>query len=47
MQLDGIMILSGFYEQDAPILLERAEELGLKEKMRLISGDWCCLVLSH
>ena len=47
MQHDGIMILSGFYEQDAPILLERAEELGLKEKMRLISGDWCCLVLSH
>ncbi len=44
---DGILILSGFYEADAPILLEKATELHLKEYQRRVNHNWCCLVLQR
>ena len=39
------LILSGFYESDVPVLLEKAEELGLHELSRRSDNDWTCLVL--
>ncbi len=46
MGSDAVLILSGFYEADIPILLERAEELGLHESNRKCDNDWACLMLS-
>ncbi len=45
MNVDATLILSGFYEEDVPVLLEKAEELGLKEKTRMVDENWTCLVL--
>lgn len=39
------LILSGFYEEDIPILLEKAKELGLQEVGRHTDNNWACLVL--
>ena len=39
------LILSGFYEEDIPVLLEKAEQLGLKESARRTDNNWACLVL--
>ena len=39
------LILSGFYEEDIPILLDKAEELGLQEIERHTDNNWACLVL--
>ncbi len=39
------LILSGFYVEDAPMLLERAASLGLTEIARKTDNNWCCLVL--
>ncbi len=39
------LILSGFYEEDIPVLLEKAEELGLHETARHTDNNWACLVL--
>lgn len=41
----GTLILSGFYEQDAPLLLEKAATLGLAEEKRTVENDWTMLVL--
>lgn len=41
----GSLILSGFYESDIPVLLEKAETLGLHESQRLVDNNWACLVL--
>lgn len=41
----GTLILSGFYEDDAPLLLEKASGLGLTEVSRKTDNNWCCLVL--
>lgn len=41
----GNLILSGFYEEDVPVLLEKAKELGLQEIQRRTDNDWTCLVL--
>lgn len=46
MNAGGYLILSGFYEDDAPMLIAKAEELGLKEIERRINNNWCCLVFS-
>lgn len=45
MARSGSLVLSGFYEQDIPVLLEKAASLGLKEAERRKNGDWCCLRL--
>ena len=41
----GTIILSGFYEEDIPVLLEKAHELGLSEIQRRTDNNWACLVL--
>ena len=47
MTTDSRIILSGFYEQDAESILQKAAELGLKESQRLLNHDWCCLLLER
>lgn len=44
---DGRLILSGFYEEDATLLLEKAAELGLQEVKRTVENNWTMLVLSR
>ncbi len=45
MTQGAILILSGFYEDDIPLLVEKANELGLDLMSRKAKGDWRCLVL--
>lgn len=45
MARSGSLVLSGFYEQDIPVLLEKAASLNLEEAERCKNGDWCCLRL--
>lgn len=45
MNTDATLILSGFYEEDVPVLLEKANELGLHEIGRKTDNNWTCLVL--
>lgn len=40
------LILSGFYEEDVPLLLGKAKELGLEEYGRKTDTNWCCLALT-
>lgn len=39
------LLLSGFYEEDVPLLIAKAAELGMHETARRSDGDWCCLVM--
>ncbi len=39
------LVLSGFYEEDIPLLLEKAEELGMQEIERHTDNHWACLLL--
>ena len=39
----GRLILSGFYEEDSAMLVERAEELGLHEVCRKVTHNWTML----
>jgi len=41
----GTLILSGFYEEDIPLLLERANAFHLFENKRISKDHWACLVL--
>ena len=36
----GTLILSGFYEEDVPLLVEKAESLGLSLKEKKEEGEW-------
>jgi ribosomal protein L11 methyltransferase len=45
MTTGSILILSGFYQTDVPILSEKAAELDLKTIQQQTDGDWACLVL--
>jgi len=45
MNIGGTLILSGFYTEDAPMLIEKAWELGLSEFTRKVNNNWCMLVL--
>ena len=40
------LVLSGFYTEDAPMLLQKAESLGLHEVSRKVDNNWCCLLLN-
>ena len=40
------LVLSGFYTEDAPMLLQKAETLGLHEISRKVDNNWCCLLLA-
>ena len=42
----GTILLSGFYENDIPMLLEKAASLGLRETARRTRDDWALLVLN-
>ena len=39
------LVMSGFYEEDIPLLLDKANSLGLEETGRKKKGEWCCLRL--
>ena len=41
----GIMLLSGFYEEDIPVIMEKADMLGLDYKYHEVQDKWTCLVL--
>jgi ribosomal protein L11 methyltransferase len=47
MSHGAMLVLSGFYETDIPLLLDRAGELGLTETVRYSKDDWRCLVLRN
>lgn len=42
---NGVVLLSGFYEEDATMLLSKASTLGLYEASRRTLGGWCMLCL--
>ncbi|MBQ7472265.1 MAG: 50S ribosomal protein L11 methyltransferase [Prevotella sp.] len=46
MKTGATIILSGFYEEDIPLLLAEAEKFGLHEKGRKIESNWACLTLA-
>ncbi len=39
------LVMSGFYEEDIPLLLDKATSLGLEETGRKKKDEWCCLQL--
>lgn len=41
---NAILVISGFYEDDAPRLVARGRGLGLTEINRRTEEGWCCLV---
>lgn len=43
----GKMILSGFYEDDIPVVLASAIPLGLTETSHTVRDRWTCLILSY
>jgi ribosomal protein L11 methyltransferase len=46
MSSGAYLVLSGFYTEDAPMLLQQAETLGLHEVSRKVDNNWCCLLLA-
>lgn len=42
---DGLLILSGFYEEDTAMLCEKASTLGLYEVSRTVTNNWTMLIL--
>lgn len=42
---DGRMLLSGFYEADAPMLIEKGKELGFSPELQQSSDGWAMLLL--
>ncbi|MBR1556244.1 MAG: 50S ribosomal protein L11 methyltransferase [Prevotella sp.] len=45
MHKGSVLILSGFYTADSPMLIDRANELGLELISKNQDNDWACLVL--
>lgn len=43
MAPDATLVLSGFYEEDCPILLKAANNLMLRQVGQLSEDNWCCL----
>lgn len=41
----GLLIISGFYKDDVEMLIEKAQELGLKPIRQREEDGWCCLSL--
>lgn len=44
MTPQATLVLSGFYESDAPLLVEKAQRLGLTLQQSKTNGEWNCLV---
>lgn len=40
---DGVILFSGFYSQDIPLLIEEGRKHGLQEKGNRSKGEWCLL----
>lgn len=45
MSPDGILILSGFYEEDITMLTEKASTLSLYEVSRTVTNNWAMIML--
>ena len=46
MAPNATLILSGFYEEDIPVLLEEAKKHGMDCINQLTDNNWACLILS-
>ena len=46
MSESGRLTISGFYEDEAPVLIEKAQNLGLTLQSKMSSGDWVSLSFS-
>ena len=42
----GAMLLSGFYEDDIPVIMEKDDRLGLGYKSHSVQNRWSCLILT-
>ena len=47
LKKNGCLILSGFYSQDLPVILEKAEQLGLKYDKHIESNNWIAIKLTN
>jgi ribosomal protein L11 methyltransferase len=47
LKKDGILALSGFYSQDLPIILEKAQQIGLKYEKHIENDNWIAVKLIH
>ena len=47
MHQGSLLILSGFYTADSPLLIEKAQSLGLTLKSQKQDQDWACLVFQY
>lgn len=45
LKVGGVMLLSGFYEHDIPLIMESATPLGLREVSHSVLNEWTCLKL--
>ena len=45
MRTNSLLVLSGFYAADAPLIAEAAREQGLTIINSRTEDDWCCLIL--
>jgi len=43
MRKGAWLLMSGFYEEDAPLVARKAEQLGLTLKRKLTDNQWACL----
>ena len=43
MSSSGTLLLSGFYQEDVPLLVAEAEKYGLKLQSETSDNNWCCL----
>lgn len=44
MKANALLILSGFYTEDLPLLVDKAQTLGLSLIRQQSKDDWCCAV---
>ena len=41
------LVISGFYTEDAALLTEKAESLGLEKEQTFDKNNWCCIVFKR
>jgi ribosomal protein L11 methyltransferase len=46
LNANGLLLMSGFYEKDLPLIQKKAESLGLKYKKHTTSNQWVAVVFS-
>lgn len=46
LKANGTLILSGFYKEDATVLLQEATRLNLTLTQQKNRNEWCCLILT-